>query len=330
MYKISVEQANFPVSIEEVGTITGYNVINKERSSLIVGKFNNQKNILGIHSGKYSLVSNGFLIDTINEVLSKFPISYSIEVSTFAMLQFNIEVKMASYCQTIGNLQDEVVCCFNFRNGFDGKLKFGMHGVGKTSKSSVKDAFRLSVYRLICKNGLHGWVNEAISFNEYREQLKLNSSTRKVEKYQEVDLLSEEVNKVGFTQKHSGINQEKFKANITESIEALVRLYEKAKSGESNTLKVYDEMALYRIFNAPDFLKNLSNKIGGNHLPAKLHNEVLTVMNNEQNLIGSDGPNAWLLYNGINRALSNSGKTLTQTYQADEMAFNGILEEVFV
>jgi hypothetical protein len=326
---ISVSEAQFPVSLQDIGLATGMNVVNSERSQMVVGEFDGQKNILGVHSGRYSLITNEMLVNTIHKVLMKFPSTFEISIDHHRMMQFQIQVKFLDYIKTIGTDQDKVNCSFIIKNGYDGKQKFGLHGVAMREKSKIKQAYYLSTYRQICSNGLHGWVDESVSFEKYVDLLR---EGRKV-KHKELTFDQEKVsqNDVRYTHKHSGIDVEQFAIELESSIEALAELYQKAVSGVSNTFQVYSEMSEFKIKTSPnEFIEKIQKRIGANYFPQNLVTNALGVLSNEQYRLNLDTPDAWLMYNGINRALTNSVKSIVQRNAADEMVFNAITEEVFV
>jgi hypothetical protein len=323
---VSIEDSKFPVQIENISNLTGLNVVNKERQSVVIGDFNNTRNILGIHSKRYSLITNEMLLDTIEEALYKSPVTYDVSVSTYQMMQFNIQVAFADYSKTIGNEKDAITCAFNLKNAYDGKLKFGLYGVGKQKKSKVSEAYRLSTFRQICSNGLHGWVDEAISLDEYITGIKTGKNVKKV--FIDTDI-SENKFDVNFTQKHSGIDLKVLKENLIEQITALVELYQKAVSGVANTVQVYSDMANFNISDSKLFLNAITDKVGTS-LSRNSFDEIIKIMDRERTILGEGGDtNAWLLYNGINRFASDSKKSITQHLQADEKIFTAILEEVY-
>jgi hypothetical protein len=326
MNLISTNEAKFPVQIENISDLTGLKVVNQERQSVVIGDFNESRNVLGVHSKRYSLITNEMLLDTIHEALLKFPVSYDISISTYQMMQFNIQVAFADYSKSIGNVKDSITCAFNIKNAYDGKLRFGLYGVGKQKKSKTSEAYRLSTYRMICTNGLHGWVDEAISFDEYISNLKAGKT---VKKFLETKTVEENNFDVNFSQKHSGIDLAKLQANLIEQITALVELYQKAVSGVANTVKVYADMADYKVSNSIDFLTAITEKVGTS-LSKNSYDDIIRVMDREMEILGEGGDtNAWLLYNGINRFSADSKKSITQHLQADEKVFNAILEEVY-
>ena len=323
---LNINEAKFPVSIENIANLTGLNVVNQERQSVVIGDFNNTRNILGIHSKRYSLITNEMLLDTIEEALFQFPVSYDISISTYLMMQFNIQVSFADYSKTIGNIKDAITCAFNIRNAYDGKLKFGLYGVGKQKKSKVSEAYRLSTFRQICSNGLHGWVDEAISMDEYIHGIKTGKNVKKV--FIDTDISSDKFD-VNFSQKHSGIDLKVLKLNLIEQITALVELYQKAIAGTANTVNVYSDMANFKISDTKAFLNVITDKVGTNLSRGSFDN-IIQIMDREKTILGEGGDaNAWLVYNGINRFSSDSKKSITQHMQADEKVFNAILEEVY-
>lgn len=324
---INIDEAKFPVSIENIADLTALNVVNQERQSVVIGDFNNTRNILGIHSKRYSLITNEMLLDTIQEALFKFPVSYEVSISTYLMMQFNIQVAFADYSKTIGNDKDSITCAFNIRNAYDGKLKFGLYGVGKHKKSKVSEAFRLSTYRQICSNGLHGWVDEAISLDEYIAGIKTGKKVRSL--MIESDVTEKQIAEANFSQKHSGIDLQVLKQNLIEQITTLVELYQKAVAGVANTVQVYADMANFKISDSKAFLQSITDKVG-TKLSKNSFDDIIKIMEKEQNILGEGGDtNAWLLYNGINRFSSDSKKSITQHMEADEKVFNTILEAVY-
>lgn len=326
--QISVSEAKFPVSLVNIGDVTGFNVVNTERSQIVVGEFDNTKNVLGVHSGRYSLITNEMLINTIEKVLMKFPATFEISVEQFRMMQFQIQVRFMEVEHKIGNQRDKVNCSFVMKNGYDGKQKFGLHGVAMREKSKVKQAYYLSTYRQICTNGLHGWVDESVSFEEYIDLLRKGKKVKHKEVVFEQEMLSQE--ELKYSHKHSGIDVEQFAQELESSIEALANLYQKAVDGASNTIQAYNEMAGYEIKTSPiQFLETIQKRTGINVLPKNLLIPSLNVIEREQQKLNIDTPNAWLMYNGVNRALTDSVKSIVQRNAADEIVFNAIAEEVF-
>lgn len=326
--QISVSEAKFPVSLVNVGEVTGFNVVNTERSQIVVGEFDDTKNILGIHSGRYSLISNEMLINTIEKVLMKFPATFEISVEQFRMMQFQIQVKFMEVQHSIGNQRDNINCSFVMKNGYDGKQKFGLHGVAMREKSKVKQAYYLSTYRQICTNGLHGWVDESVSFEQYIDLLRQGKKVKHQEVSFDQETLSQE--ELKYSHKHSGIDVVKFAQELENSIEALANLYQKAVEGASNTIKAYNEMAGFTPKSSTiQFLETIQKKAGLNVLPKNLLEPSLNIIAREQEKLNVDSPNAWLIYNGVNRALSDSVKSIVQRNAADELVFNAIAEEVF-
>lgn len=330
MKTIPVADAKFPVRIENISDLTGgMPVINTERSGVVVGTINGQDSILGVHSSKYSLVPNELLFDAIHKTLAKYSFGYEIGVTTHNLLQFNIGVIFNEFSRKIGTgaegKQDIVKCSFNVRNAYDGKLKFGVHGI--QSKNREKTVYRMSSYRMICQNGLHGWVDEAISFEQYIHGLKKKNN--KVKYFEAFELESSEKESLNFSKKHSGIHDlSMFIDEFSSNIDSLAMMFDKAQKGLSNTFRVYDEMADFKIENCQKFVEELSSMVG-NSFPKKLHEESIRVMYREMEKLDLDKPNAWLIYNGVNRALSNSSKSIAQVMEADEQAFNAIAQLVF-
>ena len=90
-------------------------------------------------------------------------------------------------------------------------------------------------------------------------------------------------------------------------------------------------MSEFKIKTSPnEFIEKIQKRIGANYFPQNLVANALGVLSNEQHRLNLDTPDAWLMYNGINRALTNSVKSIVQRNAADEMVFNAITEEVFV
>lgn len=331
-------EARFPVKLVSVAEATGMTIVNRERSSIVVGTFDTgteidgnrigvTHNVLGIHSGKYSLIPNDILFDSIHTALNKTSLSYEVNVSTHNMLQFNIGVKFLEFEKRVGDAMDKVNCSFNIRTGYDGKLKFGLHGVAMKTKSNFRQAYRLSTFRQICSNGLHGWVDEVVSFEEYVDALRSGKKVKSFEENYNLETISQD--DVKYSTKHTGIDMDKFVQDLTDSVSALAQLFDKAVKGESNTLQVYDEMAMHKLVNSADFFKKIGDKVGKDVFPLMLHEPAIRVMQAEMNKLGIDEPNAWLAYNGANHVLNAGNKTIVQNIKSDEMVFNAMVEEVF-
>ncbi|MCY7358414.1 MAG: hypothetical protein LH609_13330, partial [Rudanella sp.] len=179
---------------------------------------------------------------------------------------------------------------------------------------------RVAYYRQICSNGMMGWADDFVSLDQYLDWLVTghtpeNANVKGLEwVYESAE--TERAYQHIFT--HRGINLKQFQAFLVNFLRDFMRY---AKECPSPTHDVFNVLHDTAVTDRQEAAK-LVRKVG---VSQKLVEAAMERMAIEESVLAT-GPNAWLLYNGVNHALfnGNSGLTLPARYALDEKAFHAI------
>ena len=165
-----------------------------------------------------------------------------------------------------------------------------------------------------------GWADEFVSLDQYLDWLVTGQTPEKA-KVKGLEWVYESAETLRAYQHiftHRGINLNQFRAFLVNFLRDFLRYAQDCPSPTQDVFTVMQDTAVTDRQEAAQLVR----KVG---VSQKLVDAAMERMATEECVLGS-GPNAWLLYNGVNHALfnGNSGLTLPARYALDEKAFHAI------
>lgn len=308
----------FPVATRPLQSLlpSHYRVGASDRQMAVVASLRDEadtpyETITAIQSSGYSLIPNRLIRDAVNEV---FP-DYTLNIRTTNNFEYSIQVVLPEMLK-IGTeyMQKSII----LTNSYNGKTKFSL--MGKTADKRVESGMKVSFYRLICTNGMMGWVDQFMSMDDYLEWLVKSDSVREKTKTEFVERhiteREEQVMQQIFS--HKGINLNLF-------YKYLVKSFREINDHTTNlTLEVYNQMTGVTL--TAEKIERMARSV---KIPASLIKSALDRMELEMVALHQELPTAWLAYNGINHALLNETSSLgiAERYAADERVFHTFARE---
>jgi len=292
----------------------GHRMIPTDRQHFIVGTMpDEERQIFAVQSPRYSLIPNSIIRDAVTEVAGA---EQDVHIRYSRNGEFAINVLLPDET-TVGS-NDVIQRQLTFTNSYTGKSQLAIQGT--EMKRVRQQKVRVAYYRQICSNGMMGWADDFVSLDQYLNWLVTghtpeNANVKGLEwVYESAE--TERAYQHIFT--HRGINLKQFQAFLVNFLRDFMRY---AKECPSPTHDVFNVLHDTAVTDRQEAAK-LVRKVG---VSQKLVEAAMERMAIEESVLAT-GPNAWLLYNGVNHALfnGNSGLTLPARYALDEKAFHAI------
>lgn len=319
----------FPIASVPLETLlpTGYRIVPSDRKQAIVGELpDGTKNIFAMQSGEYSLIKN----EVLREAAELYLPGHTIDASFTPQGEFSInlilpdEVNISSHSANT-KVVDRLYKSIIINNSYSGKTPFSLQGTALKEhiETGTTSKMRVSYYRQVCTNGLMGWADDYMSFDQYlawllngkpkkfKDALKIKDAElvvltgRQVQREQEV-LVEKKFH-------HKGLNLEVFKKQLA----SIFTAFQSQTNSLTPTIGVYKELAQRP---TPE---NLATVITESGLPKMLARNAMDRLAEEMRLLETPA-NLWLAYNAVNHALFNSRSSLSisDRFRLDEAAFH--------
>ena len=319
----------FPVEAVALETLlpAGYRIVPTDRKRAIVGELpDGTKNIFALQSGEYSLIKNELLREAAELYLPEHTIDASFtpqgEFSINLILPDEINISSGS---NKSKVEDRLYKSMIINNSYSGKTPFSLQGTALKEHvgTATTSKMRVSYYRQVCTNGLMGWADDYMSFDQYLTWL-LNGKPKKYKdalKIKDAELVERMGRQVDREQEvlvekkfhHKGLNLEVFKKQLA----SIFTAFQRQAHAASPTVGIYRELAKQA---APE---NLGSVITESGLPKMLARNAMDRLAEEMKLLDASA-NLWLAYNAVNHALFNSRSSLSisDRFRLDEAAFH--------
>lgn len=291
-----------------------YQIVPTDRQHFIVGSMpNEERHIFAAQSPRYSLIPNAIIRDAVTEVTG---IEQPVHIRYSRNGEYAINVILPDEA-TVGP-NDVIQRQLTFTNSYTGKSQFTIQG---TEMKRVREQkVRVAFYRQICSNGMMGWADEFVSLDQYLDWLVTGQTPEKA-KVKGLEWVYESAETLRAYQHiftHRGINLNQFRAFLVNFLRDFLRYAQDCPSPSQDVFNIMQDRAVTDRQEAAQLVR----KVG---ISQKLVDAAIERMATEECILGT-GPNAWLLYNGVNHALfnGNSGLTLPARYALDEKAFHAI------
>ncbi|WP_026461331.1 hypothetical protein [Adhaeribacter aquaticus] len=317
----NLEKANnwdaicFPVKEEKLQTLLpgNYNLLPSDRQRAIVGSMpDGTQHIFALQSDEYTLISN----DLLRSVVDSVAVDYKIDARYSSRGDFSINIILPDSLK-VG--EERIYKNLIINNSYTGKSPFNIQG--SSIESTNEEKVKVSYYRQICSNGLMGWADEFMTYEEYFNWLAngqpkkyLDALKEKVE-HVNIERIKKEEKILAETFHHKGLNLEFFQEHLTNILRNFV------SQKDSVTGSVYNK--LVQVAMPTDAA--IQQVIGESGLPKKLATLAVERLREEEKLLETEA-NLWLVYNAANYALFNgkSALTINERFKADQKAFNNI------
>lgn len=275
-----------------------------------------EKHIFAVQSAGYSLVPNATLRDAVTEVLGH---DQPVHIRYNHLGEYAINVILPDET-TIGP-NDIIHRQLTFTNSYTGKSHFTIQG--KEMKQIRQQKVRIAFYRQICTNGMMGWADEFYSLDEYLRWLVTGKQSDHV-KVKGLEWVTEQEEPATDFQQiftHRGINLDRFHSFLVHFLRDFTNYAQKRESPTLDVFRVLQDTVITDREEAASVIC----KVG---IPRKLVQAAMERMEYEERLLES-GPNAWLLYNGVNHALfsGDTGLNMSARFSHDERAFHAIANQ---
>lgn len=291
-----------------------YRMVPTDRQHFIVGTMpNEERQVFAAQSPRYSLVPNTIIRDAVTEVAG---IEQPVHIRYSRNGEYAINVLLPD--ETTVGPNDIIQRQLTFTNSYTGKSQFTIQGT--EMKRVRQQKVRVAYYRQICSNGMMGWADEFISLDQYLDWLVTGQTPEKA-KVKGLEWVYESAETLRAYQHiftHRGINLNQFKAFLVNFLRDFMQYAQQAPSPTHEVFKLMHDTAVTDRQEAAKLVR----KVG---ISQKLVDAAMERMAIEESVLGT-GPNAWLLYNGVNHALfnGNTGLNLPARYALDEKAFHAI------
>lgn len=310
----------FPVKEARLQSLLpdNYNLLPSDRQRAIVGSMpDGTQHIFALQSNEYTLIPNQLLRSVVDNVAK----DYTIDARYSSRGDFGINIILPDSLK-VGN--ERIYKNLIINNSYTGKSPFNIQG--SSIESTNEDKVKVSYYRQICSNGLMGWADEFLTYEEYFNWLA-NGQPKKY-----LDALKEKVEHVNIernkkeerilaeTFHHKGLNLELFKEHLTNILRNFIA------QKDSVTGAVYNKLVKVAKPTDADIQKVITQA----GLPKKLASLAVERLRLEEKELKTDA-NLWLVYNAANFALFNgkSALTISERFKADQKAFNNIAAMAF-
>jgi hypothetical protein len=319
----------FPVEAVALETLlpAGYRIVPTDRKRAIVGELpDGTKNIFALQSGEYSLIKNELLREAAEIYLPDHTIDASFtpqgEFSINLILPDEINISSGS---NKSKVEDRLYKSMIINNSYSGKTPFSLQGTALKEhiETETTSKMRVSYYRQVCTNGLMGWADDYMSFDQYLAWL-LNGKPKKYKdalKIKDAELVERTGRQVDREQEvlvekkfhHKGLHLDVFKKQLA----SIFKAFQRQAHAASPTVGIYRELAKQA---APE---NLASVITESGLPKMLARNAMDRLAEEMKLLDTSA-NLWLAYNAVNHALFNSRSSLSisDRFRLDEAAFH--------
>lgn len=305
----------FPVKEEKLQALLpdGYILLPSDRQRAIVGSMHDgTQHIFALQSNEYTLIPNDLLRLVVDSVAN----NYSIDARYTGWGDFSINIILPDSLK-VGN--ERIYKNLIINNSYTGKSPFNIQG--SSIESTNEEKVKISYYRKICSNGLMGWADEFMTYEEYFNWLAngqpkkyLDALKEKVE-HVNIERIKKEERILAETFHHKGLNLEFFREHLTNILRNFVA------QKDSVTGAVYNK--LFEVAMPAD--ADIQKVIIEAGLPKKLASLAVERLRFEEKELETEA-NLWLVYNAANFALFNgkSALTINERFKADQKAFNNI------
>jgi hypothetical protein len=151
----------FPVQEEKLQELLpgSYKLLPSDRQRAIVGYMpDGTKHIFALQSDEYTLISNEFLHSVVDSVAS----DYNLDTRFTSRGDFCINIILPDIIK-VG--KERIYKNLIINNSYTGKSPFNIQG--SSIESTNEEKVKVSYYRQICANGLMGWADEFMTYEEY-------------------------------------------------------------------------------------------------------------------------------------------------------------------
>ncbi|MBA9079131.1 hypothetical protein ACFSC6_07970 [Rufibacter sediminis] len=305
----------FPVKEEKLQSLLpdNYNLLPSDRQRAIVGTMpDGTQHIFALQSDEYTLIPNQLLRSVVDSVAK----DYTVDARYSTRGDFSINVILPDSLK-VGN--ERIYKNLIINNSYTGKSPFNIQG--SSIESTNEEKVKVSYYRQICSNGLMGWADEFMSFEEYFSWLAngqpkkyLDALKEKVE-HVNIERIRKEERILAETFHHKGLNLEIFREHLTKILRNFIA------QKDSVTGTVYNKLVGVAMPTDADIQKVITEA----GLPKKLAALAVERLRFEEKELETEA-NLWLVYNAANFALFNgkSALTINERFKADQKAFNNI------
>ena len=309
----------FPVeSVQLTDLLPDYAVASSDRQKLVIGEPGGQRTIYAVQSNEYTIVPNSLLRDTITDLIP----DHRLDVRYLPSGEFAINVIVDGQQFAIGSERDTLSRTLIFNNSYSGKTPFRMQGTIMHTHTEQRERTRarVSYYRLVCSNGLMGWVDEFMSVSDYfnwiaqeghkKAGVKVKDHGISTEKWEETQTEQKQILNKKFS--HRNLNLDHFVHYLRQDITAFLT------QRDSLTLKVYERLARKQLS-----FDEVKTAISATGIPKMLARDAMSQLRKESAELQTE-PNLWLTYNAVNYVLFNSRASLSMSdrYRADQSAFH--------
>lgn len=313
----SWDQICFPVQEEKLQDLLpgSYKLLPSDRQRAIVGYMpDGTQHVFALQSDEYTLISNDLLRSVVDSVAN----DYTIDARFTGRGDFGINIILPESLK-VGN--ERIYKNLIINNSYTGKSPFNIQG--SSIESTNEEKVKVSYYRQICSNGLMGWADEFMSYEEYFNWLAngqpkkyLDALKEKVE-HVNIERIKKEEKIMAETFHHKGLDLEFFKEHLTKILKNFTA------QNSSVTGTIYNKLIEVALPTDADIQKVITEA----GLPKKLTSLAVERLRFEEKELQTEA-NLWLLYNAANFALFNgkSALTINERFKADQKAFNNIAE----
>jgi hypothetical protein len=307
----------FPVMEEKLQDLLpgSYKLLPSDRQRAIVGYMpNGIQHVFALQSDEYTLIPNDFLRSVVDSVAK----DYKIDARFTSRGDFGINIILPDSLK-VGN--ERIYKNLIINNSYTGKSPFNIQG--SSIESTNEDKVKISYYRQICSNGLMGWADEFMSYEEYFNWLAngqpkkyLDALKEKVE-HVNIERIKKEEKILAETFHHKGLDLEFFKEHLTKILKNFTA------QNSSVTGTIYNKLVQVALPTDAD----VQQVILESGLPKKLASMAVERLRVEEQELQTEA-NLWLLYNAANYSLFNgkSALTINERFKADQKAFNNIAQ----
>lgn len=291
-----------------------YRMVPNDRRHFIVGTMpDEERQIFAAQSPRYSLIPNSVIRDAVTEVTG---IEQPVHIRYSRSGEFSVNIILPDEA-TVGP-NDVIQRQLTFTNSYTGKSQFTIQG--REMKRVREQKVRVAFYRRICSNGMMGWADGFVNPDQYLDWLVTGQTPEKI-KIKGLEWVYESAETLRAYQHiftHRGINLNQFRAFLVSFLRDFLRYAQNCPSPTQDVFTVMQD----RTVTDREEAARLIRKVG---IPLKLVSAALERMALEERILDS-GPNAWLLYNGVNHALfnGNSGLTIPARFALDEKVFHAV------
>ncbi|MBC3538956.1 hypothetical protein ACFSC6_10460 [Rufibacter sediminis] len=313
----SWEQLCFPVREEKLQVLLpeSYRLLPSDRQRAIVGAMpDGTQHVFALQSDEYTLIPNALLREVVNSVAPE----YLLDARFTPLGDFGINIVLPD---SLNVGPERIYKNLIITNSYTGKSPFTIQG--SSIESTNEEKVKVSYYRQICANGLMGWADEFMGYEEYFHWLangqpkKYRDALQENEEHVTIERIRKEERILAETFLHKGLNLTFFKEHLAQILENFTA------QRHSVTGTIYQRLVEVPVPTEADVQKVILQA----GLPKKLASLAGERLRFEEKELQAEA-NLWLLYNAANYALFNgkSALSINERFKADQKAFHHIAE----